>query len=197
MLLASFRDRSSGVLRCFVVTALIALAVGMRVPPSAEAEGFARAAAGRCHAHKVTAKVRRFTRAVLCMHNFERRAHGLPRLRASRTLHRAALRHARDMVRKHYFDHVSFGGRTVMDRVARAGYGRRRYSAGENIFYGMAPRPTPARVVAAWMAAASHRHQLLNPGWRDLGIGAIMRPPFGGRGGVTVVAVFGAHGARR
>jgi len=169
----------------------------MRVPPSADAEAIARAAAARCHAHKVTSKVRRFTRAVLCMHNFERRAHGLRRLRASRTLHRAALRHARDMVRKHYFDHVSFGGRTVIDRVARAGYGGRRYSAGENLFYGMPPRPTPARVVAAWMASAVHRHELLNPAWRDLGVGTIMRPPFGGRGGITVVAVFGARGARR
>jgi uncharacterized protein YkwD len=184
-------------LRCFAVAALIALAIGMRVPPSAHAEGFARAAGARCHAHKVTAQVRRFTRSVLCLHNVERRAHGLQPLRGSRTLHRAAVRHARDMVRKHYFGHVSFGGRTVIDRVARTGYGRRRYSAGENIFYGMPPRPTPGRVVAAWMASAGHRHQLLNPAWRDLGIGALMRPPFGGRGGVTVVAVFGARGARR
>jgi uncharacterized protein YkwD len=197
MQLASFRDRSSGVLRCFAVAALIALAISVRVPASADADAIARAAAARCHAHKVTAKVRRFTRAVLCLHNFERRSHGLRPLRASRALHRAALRHARDMVRKHYFDHVSFGGRTVIDRVARAGYGRRRYSAGENLFYGMPPRPTPARVVSAWMASGVHRHHLLNPAWRDLGIGTIMRPPFGGRGGVTVVAVFGARGARR
>ena len=155
----------------------------MRVPPSADAEGIARAAAARCHAHKVTAQVRRFTRAVLCLHNVERRAHGLGRLRASHTLHRAAVRHARDMVRKRYFGHVSFGGHTVIDRVARAGYGGGSYSAGENIFYSLPPRPSPARVVAAWMARPGHRHQLLHPAWRDLGVGAIMRPPFGGRGG--------------
>ena len=196
MPLAPSRDRKSGVFRCFALAALIALAIGIRMPAPAEADEAARAAAVRCHAHRATAQVRRFTRAVLCLHNLERRAHGLRPLRKSRVLHRAALRHARDMVRKHYFGHIEFGGRTVIDRVARAGYGRGRYSAGENIFYGMPPRPTPARVVAAWMASAGHRHNLLNPAWRDLGIGAIMRPPFGGRGGVTVVAVFGAHGAR-
>ena len=101
------------------------------------------------------------------------------------------------MVRRNYFGHVSFGGRTVVDRVGRSGYARGRFAAGENLFYGLPPRPSPAKVVAAWMASPGHRHQILNPGWREVGIGTIMRPPFRARGGVTVVAVFGSRGARR
>ena len=83
-----------------------------------------------------------------------------------------------------------------MHRVARAGYGR-RFAAGENIFYGVFTRPSPAKVVAAWMASPPHRHQILNPAWREAGIGTLMRPPFGGGGGVTAVGVFGARGSRR
>jgi uncharacterized protein YkwD len=100
------------------------------------------------------------------------------------------------MVRRNYFGHVSFGGRTVVDRVNRTGYSR-RFSAGENIFYALPPRPSPAQVVAAWMASPGHRHQILNPGWHEVGIGTIMRPPSGAPRGVTVVAVFGSRGARR
>jgi uncharacterized protein YkwD len=154
-----------------------------------------RASGGGCNAHKPYQHARGFTTAVLCVQNRHRRAHGLRPLRGSRSLHRAAVRHARDMVRRNYFGHVSFGGRTVVDRVGRSGYSR-RFAAGENIFYGLPPRPSPAQVVAAWMASPGHRHQILNPAWREVGIGTIMRPPFRARGGVTVVAVFGSRAGR-
>jgi uncharacterized protein YkwD len=191
------RDRTSGVLRCFVVAVLVAFALLMRFPPPVGADDVVRASRAGCNGHKVHQGPRRFARSVLCVQNRHRRAHGLRPLRLSRSLRRAAVRHARDMVRRNYFGHVSFGGRTVGDRVARSGYARRRFSAGENIFYGLPPRPSPARVVAAWMANPGHRHQILNGAWREVGIGAIMRPPFRARGGVTVVAVFGTRGARR
>jgi len=176
---------------------VVAFALLVSFSPPAEADDDARAAGGGgCRAHDAHLGVRRFARAVLCVQNRHRRAHGLRPLRASRGLRRAAARHARDMVRRNYFGHVSFGGRTVVDRVGRAGYGR-RFAAGENIFYALPPRPTPARVVAAWMASAGHRHQILNGAWRDVGIGTVMRPPFRARGGVTVVAVFGSRRAGR
>ena len=156
----------------------------------------ADAQAGGCQARNPRLGVKPFARAVLCAQNRQRRAHGLRPLRASRKLSRAAARHARDMVRRNYFGHVTFGGRTVVDRVGRTGYAR-RFAAGENIFYGLPPRPSPAQVVDAWMASPGHRHQILNPAWREVGIGTVMRPPFKARRGVTVVAVFGSRRAGR
>jgi len=175
---------------------LVAFALLMRHSPPAEGEDAARASGAGCGADHANVGRKRFARAVLCVQNRHRRAHGLARLRASASLRRAAVRHARDMVRRNYFGHVTFGGHTVADRVGRTGYAR-RFSAGENIFYALPPRPTPSRVVSAWMARPSHRHQILNRAWREVGIGAIMRPPFGARRGITVVAVFGNRGARR
>jgi uncharacterized protein YkwD len=197
MPLVPARDRTSGVLRCFFVAVLVAFALPMRFSPPVAADDVVRASRGGCRAHKVHQGPRRFARSVLCVQNGQRRAHGLRPLRLSRSLQRAAARHARDMVRRNYFGHVSFGGSTVGDRVARSGYSRRRFAAAENLFYVLPPRPSPARVVAAWMASAGHRHEILNGAWREVGIGAIMRPPFGARGGITVVAVFGSRGARR
>ena len=168
----------------------------MRFSPPAEADDVTFATGAGSEAYSARAKPRRFARSVLRLQNRQRRAHGLRPLRPSRKLRRAAKRHARDMVRRHYFGHVSFAGRTVLDRVSRTGYGR-RFSAGENLYYLVSRRPSPSQVVAAWMASPPHRHQLLNPAWREVGIGTMMRPPFGGRSGVTAVGVYGARGARR
>jgi uncharacterized protein YkwD len=183
------RERLRGALRCLAAM-LAVLAAGVAAPASADA---------RCRGERATTNVRAFTHAVLCLHNVQRRAHGLAPLHQSRKLRRAARRHAKDMARRHYFGHVTIGGRSVAGRVRRTGYGRRAgFAAGENIFYALRPPfPSPAGVLAAWMANPPHRQQLLNPAWHELGIGASMRPPVPGRAGVTVVAVFGARpGAR-
>lgn len=188
------RDRKRGALRCLALVALAALVLGLRPSPPALGADQVRAAGSGCHAQRVTTDVRRLTRALLCLHNRERRAHALTPLRASRSLRTAARRHAHDMARRNYFGHLTIGGRTVLDRVRVTGYGRGgRVSVGENIFYGLLPLPSPARVMAAWMASPGHRQQVANPAWREFGIGTIMRAPVGGRGGVTVVAVFGSR----
>ena len=192
-------DRKSGALRHLALIALAALVIGLALSPPAQGRDRAHAARSHCHAHKATSHVRRLARAVRCLHNAERRAHGLRPLHASRSLGTAARRHAYDMAGRKYFGHVSLGGRTVGDRVRVTGYGRRGgFSAGENLFYGLRPLPSPARVMAAWMASPGHGQQILNPAWHELGIGTTMRPPVRGRGGVTVVAVFGSRrGGRR
>jgi uncharacterized protein YkwD len=192
MPLVLVRERSSGFLCCFTVALVVVIALLMRIAPAAGASDpeEARASGAHCNQHNPHLGARRFARAVRCVQNRYRRAHGLPSLRGSRSLRRAASRHARDMARRKYFSHVSFGGRTVMHRVRRSGYGR-RFAAGENIYYALPPRPTPAKVVAAWMASSGHRQQILSGRWRDTGIGIVMRAPVRAPGGVTAVAVFG------
>ena len=146
------------------------------------------------HAHtpagdEVRSSQRSFAKTLFRLQNAERRRHGLRRLPASRKLARAARRHARDMVRRHYFGHVS-RGRDVVDRVASTGYGRgRRFAAQENLYW-WKPRQSPRVVLRAWMESPVHRANILNPGWTHFGLATVMRSPFG-RGGVTVVGVFG------
>ena len=40
------------------------------------------------------------------------------------------------------------------------------------------------------MASPAHRANILNPGWNHFALAVVMRSPFG-RGGITVVGVFG------
>ncbi len=127
--------------------------------------------------------------STLCLLNAERAQRGLAPLRANRTLGRAARRHARDMVRRRFFSHVSPNGATVDDRVRRAGYrGCRR--TGETIAWGTGPDAAPAAVVQVWMASPDHRRVILDPNFRDIGLGVAMGSPQGSGGGATVTVDF-------
>ena len=134
--------------------------------------------------------------AILCLLNAQRAAHGLPALSANRSLQRAASRFAHAMVRHRFFSHVSPGGSTPTSRVARTSYlrGASTWALGEDIAWGSGTDATPAAIVAAWMASAPHRRNILDPGFRDVGIGVRRGAPARGvRGGATYVADFGAR----
>jgi len=142
-------------------------------------------------ARPVAASSGSFAGALLRIQNSTRHRYGLRRLGVSRDLTRAARRHARDMVRGHYFGHVSHGGHDVVDRVGATGYGRKRFSVQENLYW-WSRRRSAAAVIDAWMGSAVHRANILHRGWREFGIAVLPRSPFG-RGGVTVVCVYGSH----
>ena len=66
---------------------------------------------------------------------------GLRPLRRDADLAQAARKHARDMVRRDYFSHVSPGGATLGDRLRAAGYGRGQgWRAGEALGWGTGSR---------------------------------------------------------
>ena len=131
--------------------------------------------------------------AVLCLLNVQRRAHGLPSLRASRPLRVAATRWAQTMVRGRFFDH-SRRGSTLSTRVARTAYLRRTrsWALGENIAYGGGAQGTAAAIVSAWMGSPPHRANILTRRFRDIGIGVARGLPVGGSG-ATYVTDFGAR----
>jgi len=89
-----------------------------------------------------------------------------PALHLNTQLNAAAQGHAADMNKRRYFSHDSRDGSTFSDRISRAGY-RWRYS-GENIAMG---QPTAEAVVKAWRNSKGHCHNLMNPNYRDMGIG--------------------------
>src|SRR3954463_8433761 len=84
--------------------------------------------------------------AVRCLVNATRASQGLPALHASARLEAAATRHSADMVRRHYFEHVSPSGATVSDRVKRTGYlsGSSDWTVGEDIGWGTEELASPA-----------------------------------------------------
>lgn len=96
------------------------------------------------------------------------------------------------MVRRRFFDHVSPSGSTMMARVCASAYPHRAgaYSIGENIAWGGGSLGTHRAIVRAWMRSAGHRANLLNPRFRDVGVGV---PPGCMAGGMHVTD-FGARG---
>jgi uncharacterized protein YkwD len=117
--------------------------------------------------------------STLCLLNRERAARGLGELRFSSKLALAAQRHSNDMVQRRYFAHGNYGA-----RIARTGWGRHRrsYTIGENLGYGSGGGATPRAIVAAWMASAGHRANILERRFHAIGIGVAAGTPAGGAG---------------
>ncbi len=135
--------------------------------------------------------------ALLCLINRQRALAGLAPLRASAPLTGAAQRHSDDMARTKVFDHRGSAGDTLGTRIDSSGYlpSGRRFMAAENIAWVAASLSTPAAIVAAWMASAEHRANILDAGFRDTGIGLSLAPParsVGGVRGTTVTEDFGS-----
>ena len=135
-------------------------------------------------------------RALLCLLNKTRRAHGLRRLRGNARLLKAAERHSRSMVERGYFSHVEPGGLTSLDRIRRTGYlsGARTFTCGENIGFGEGATSSPRSMMRAWMNSAPHRANILTRNFREVGLGGVAGTP--GRAhasGGTYTTVFGAR----
>lgn len=124
--------------------------------------------------------------AVGCLVNRARTGAGLNGFSWSRSLARAATRHARDMARRGYFGHQRSGGPSLGRRARAAGW--RGSSLGEAIAYGCGSKGTPLAVVRMWLASPPHRRILLSHR-RHVGIGISGRPPYrcGGAGATYVL----------
>jgi uncharacterized protein YkwD len=110
--------------------------------------------------------------SVTCLVNAERTRRGLHAVSRDSSLGRAARRLANDMVRRGYFAHVTPGGSTLGDRLRAAGYGKgESWRAGEALGWGTGSLATPNSLVDEWLASPPHRRILLDPGYRELGVG--------------------------
>jgi uncharacterized protein YkwD len=121
--------------------------------------------------------------ATLCLINRERVAHGERPLRPNKRLRRAAQAHSQSMAFGDYFEHDGGGGPgggTPLARMRGAGYissSHDGFEVGENIAWGTLYLATPRAIVAAWMASAGHRANILDPHYRETGIGVSPHPP--------------------
>jgi uncharacterized protein YkwD len=118
--------------------------------------------------------------ATLCLVNRERVTRGEAPLRANARLRQAAQGHTESMSIDDYFEHFGPGGQTPLSRMRAAGYissDRVGYEVGENIAWGTLAQATPCAIVAGWMASPGHRANILDPDYRETGIGVSPRPP--------------------
>jgi hypothetical protein len=118
--------------------------------------------------------------------NAERQKSGLGTLASNGKLQNAALNKANDMAAKGYFDHTSPDGRRPWDWVASAGYAY--VYAGENL----AKDFTSAQsTMKALMNSASHRKNILNDKYTEVGV-AVIDATFDGRPTTLMVQLFGS-----
>jgi len=105
--------------------------------------------------------------------NAARRSAGLAPLKRNLDLDRAAQEHARDLLERGYFEHVSPEGATPMSRASAAGY---RGLVSENLHRRIGSIEV---VLDDWLRSPGHRRNLLDPGANDLGIGLAIGPGYG------------------
>lgn len=134
----------------------------------------------------------RLEQAVACLVSKARVRRGLPPLQRSRPLEAASAAHARDMVAKRYYSHISRDGSAPADRIRGAGYlhGARFWAVGEVMAFAR-PAFTPSRVVRAWLRSAKHRGVILTTAFRHVGVGIVRGTPSTSRKGATCVADLG------
>jgi uncharacterized protein YkwD len=105
--------------------------------------------------------------AIVRVMNSIRVSNGVPPLRIGRLLTRAARAHSIDMARRGYFDHGPF-----VQRLRR--FGVRAPYLGENLASGSRPL-SAAAIVQMWIASPPHRQNLLDRGFRLVGVGVAGR----------------------
>lgn len=104
--------------------------------------------------------------AVLSLVNKERAAAGCGALTTNAKLSAAARAYSDTMARSGVMSHTGPDGSTMTSRVEAAGYGWSRL--GENIARGQSDA---AAVMKAWMNSPGHKANILNCGFREIGIG--------------------------
>lgn len=118
--------------------------------------------------------------------NRERQAASLSDLTVNPQLNEAAFLKAQDMFKHDYWAHVSPSGTTPWYWLGDAGY---NYTvAGENLAKNY---PDAQSTVSAWMNSETHRDNILNGGYKEVGF-AVVDGSLNGRNTTLVVAFYGA-----
>lgn len=110
---------------------------------------------------------------------------GLGILKESKVLDQAALMKAQDMLRNQYFAHQSPAGVTPWYWFKTLGYNYKY--AGENLAIGFFDSQ---EVYQAWLDSPTHKANLLNPNYKEIGV-AVLNGNFEGKSTTIVVQLFG------
>lgn len=105
---------------------------------------------------------------VVRLTNEQRTQNGLSPLSLNSTLSSAAQAKGQDMLAKGYWAHFAPDGTSPWSFFVNFGY-KYRY-AGENLARDFSDAPS---AVSAWMNSPSHRENILNPNYKEVGIGVV------------------------
>jgi len=123
---------------------------------------------------------------VVTQTNFERTKLNLPPLKMNSTLNEGALAKGQDMLSKQYWAHVAPDGTQPWEFFKRAKY---NYSvAGENLARDFSNTPD---MMTAWMNSPTHRENIVNPLYKEIGI-AVINGKLHGIETTLVVQFFGS-----
>jgi uncharacterized protein YkwD len=114
-----------------------------------------------------------FGNVTLCLLNEERAKHGLAPLVSNGQLASAASTHSSSMRWHGFFSHTGLDGSSPEDRIAASGYlaSAIDFNLGENLAWGHSLLGTPRALHVAWMNSPGHRANMLDPVFREVGIG--------------------------
>lgn len=124
--------------------------------------------------------------AIIKLTNQERESLGVNPLKENSQLNQAAYLKAQDMIKKDYFSHQGPEGESPWHWFQETGYDYQY--AGENLAIGFLDSK---EVYGAWKRSLSHRANLLNPNYQDIGI-AVLGGQFGEQETTLVVQLFGS-----
>lgn len=139
----------------------IALAGVSAVDPPAASAAPSGGYVGKCGGGKIFLKAGE--RQSFYYHNQQRKSRNMRQLCVQPNLQKAARAHSANMLRSGNFSHGNVG-----QRLRRHGYNWSRY--GENIAYNSGS-PKPASIFRSWMNSSGHRSNILDRGFREVGIG--------------------------
>ncbi len=130
------------------------------------------------------------TAGLLADTNKTRQANNLPPLSLNERLNAAAQAKARDMANRNYWSHNTPDGGPPWSFVANQGY--HFQTLGENLATGF---NSEASTVSAWLASPSHRQNILNGSYSDVGFGSANAPNYQAAGGgpMTIVVAYYAQ----
>lgn len=103
---------------------------------------------------------------VVALVNSERGKAGCSPLTVNAKLAKAAQDHSADMASHKNMSHTGSDGSDPGERITGAGYSWSSY--GENVAYGYS---TPEQVMAGWMSSPGHKRNILDCGFKEIGVG--------------------------
>jgi uncharacterized protein YkwD len=117
--------------------------------------------------------------AMRCMVNYARRAAGVSPLVGTNTkLMYSADRKAADIVTCRQFSHTACG-RPFAYWMQQSGYATGCYGVGENIAWGSGSLGTVRAIMSSWLNSDGHRANILNPKFKEQGVGLRVGPMSG------------------
>ena len=119
--------------------------------------------------------------------NQKRRTLGVPILKKSPLLSWVARNHSRDMSARDFFQHTNPDDQGPKARLEGSGYAWRAF--GENIGCG---QESPRLILETWLKSKFHRETMLNPLYREIGIGFVA----GGSCGYYWTGIFASPAGR-